>query len=294
MPTRAEFELKTVQANGLHFAYLDHGAGPLVLALHGFPDFPRTFRYQIHALTQAGFRVVAPYMRGYFPTEAPSNGPYESAVLVQDALALIDTLATQPVILLGHDWGAVAAYGAAILAPHKVAKLITLAVPHGGALRTALLSNPAQQRRSWYIFFFQMPFAEAAVAHADFIFLEQLWRDWSPGWSYSADELAAVKAVFRKPGVLHAALSYYRDTFNPARHHPILADIRARQGEPVGVPALYIHGAQDGCIGVEMTDGMERAFTASLDKRIIADAGHFVHQEKPEEVNRLLLEFIKQ
>jgi pimeloyl-ACP methyl ester carboxylesterase len=232
-------------------------------------------------------------MRGYFPTEAPPNGPYESAVLVQDTLALIDTLATQPVILLGHDWGAVAAYGAAILAPHKVAKLIALAVPHGGALRTAFLSNPAQQRLSWYIFFFQMPFAEAAVAHADFIFLEQLWRDWSPAWSYSADELAAVKATFRKPGVLRAALSYYRDTLNPARHHPTLADTRARQGEPVGVPTLYIHGAQDGCIGVEMTDGMERAFTASLNKRIIADAGHFVHQEKPEEVNRLLLEFIK-
>jgi pimeloyl-ACP methyl ester carboxylesterase len=129
-----EFKLGNAHANGLRFAWIEIGSGPVVLALHGFPDLPRTFRYQMQALAQAGYRVIAPYMRGYFPTEVPPNGPYESAALVLDTLALIDALSEQPVILIGHDWGAEAAYRAAIIAPEKISKLVTLAVPYGQAL----------------------------------------------------------------------------------------------------------------------------------------------------------------
>src|SRR5687768_5569600 len=131
MQPPADFKMVKAQANGLSCSWIEMGSGPLVLALHGFPDLPRTFRYQMSALAQAGYRVVAPYMRGYFPTEAPPDGPYESAALVQDTLALIDLLSDRPVVLIGHDWGAEAAYSATLLAPEKISKLITLAVPYG-------------------------------------------------------------------------------------------------------------------------------------------------------------------
>ncbi|MCC7360318.1 MAG: alpha/beta fold hydrolase [Anaerolineales bacterium] len=201
-----------------------------MLALHGFPDLPHTFHDQMQALAQAGYRVVAPYMRGYFPTEAPPDVSYEAAALAQDVLALIDALADQPVILIGHDWGAAAAYRAAVLAPERIARLITIAVPYGEIWWNALLTNPAQQRRSWYMFFMQLPFAEAAIAHNDFAFLERLWQDWSPGWRYPPDALQAVKDTFRQPGVLTAALNYYRHSLNPPGDQSELQAIRERAG----------------------------------------------------------------
>jgi pimeloyl-ACP methyl ester carboxylesterase len=290
------FTTGTVQANGLNFGYLEMGQGPLALALHGFPDLPRTFRYQMVALAAAGYRVVAPYMRGYAPTEVPANGSYESAALAQDALALMDALSQQPgrvpVTVLGHDWGAAAAYGAASMAPERIAKLITMAVPHG--VTKALVTNPAQQRRSWYMFFFQMSFAETAVSYKDFAFIERLWEDWSPGWQVPSDEMAALKATLKQPGVLKAALNYYRHSLNPALQSPTLAAIRAHSGDPIQVPTLYIHGANDGCVGAELTQGIEADFAKGLQKHIIPGAGHFVHQEQPQAVNDLILSFLKQ
>lgn len=284
------FKTGTVQANGLNFSFIEMGEGPLVLALHGFPDLPRTFHHQMSRLSASGYHVVAPYMRGYFPTDAPADGRYESAALVQDVLTLIDALSPEPVILLGHDWGAQAAYGAAIMAPEKVSRLITIAVPPGAG--RFLITNPEQQRRSWYMFFFQLPYAETAVALNDYAFLDRLWQEWSPGWQCPAEEMAAIKATFQKPGVLKAALDYYRHTLNPANHGPELAYIREHMADPVNVPTLYIHGAKDGCIGLETTEGMEKVFTKKLEKRIIPDGGHFVHQEKPEAVNRLIMDFL--
>jgi pimeloyl-ACP methyl ester carboxylesterase len=168
-----------------------------------------------------------------------------------------------------------------------------MAVPYQGAFPTSFITNPAQQRRSWYIFFFQMPWAETAVAHDNFAFIERLWQEWSPGWHYPPETIAAVKETLRQPGVLTAALSYYRHSFNAAHHSPALAYIRARRGEAIDVPALYLHGREDGGIGAEVTEGMEASFSRGLKKYIIPGAGHFVHQEKPAEVNRLLLAFLE-
>jgi pimeloyl-ACP methyl ester carboxylesterase len=289
----AQFKTGIVNANGVRFATLEAGAGPLVLCLHGFPDHARSFRHQLPALATAGFRAVAPFMRGYAPTEAPADGRYQSAVLAQDIVELITALGYPSAHVIGHDWGAVAAYGAAILAPEKITKLITAAVPHGPAVINAFMSNYDQQRRSWYMFFFQHPLADAAVAHNDFEFIERLWQDWSPGWRYPADEMDALKATFRTPGVLQAALGYYRATLNPANQDPALGEVQAQIGmSPVMVPTLYLHGARDGCIGVELADGMEALFPSGFRTMVIPDAGHFVHEERPDDVNRLILEFL--
>ena len=285
----------TVRANGLTFHTLEEGEGPLVLCLHGFPDHARSFRHQLPALAAAGFRAVAPYMRGYAPTDVPADGPYQSAALARDVVGLLDALSpNEPAFVVGHDWGALAAYGAAILAPERIRRLATLAVPCGPQVMQAIATDYDQMRRSWYIFLFQLPTAELSVSNGDFAFLDRLWADWSPGWTLPAEEMAALKDTFRKPGVLEAALGYYRHTFNPAFQRPELADLQSRMlAAPVEVPALYVHGERDGCIGVELVEGMEAMFPNGLERLVVPDAGHFVHQETPAVVSRALVEFLR-
>ncbi|HYC01191.1 MAG TPA: alpha/beta hydrolase [Candidatus Limnocylindrales bacterium] len=285
-----------LQANGLRFAALEMGQGPLVLCLHGFPDTALTFKHQMPALAAAGYRVVAPYMRGYAPTEPAPDGNYQTASLGRDVLGLIDAL--QPgakAILFGHDWGALASYAAAVLGPDKIDRIVTAAVPYGQRLATAFVESYEQQKRSWYMFFFQGPLAETAVAMNDFRFIRRLWKDWSPTWDFTEADIAPVIETLGKPGVLEAALGYYRCLLNPALQDPALMSDQMRVGlEPIGVPAMYMHGADDHCMGLEMTEGMEASFTAGLTKVVLDGAGHFVQLEKPQQVTERILAFLRE
>ena len=283
----------TVDARGLTFHTLEAGEGPLVLCLHGFPDHARSFRHQLPALAAAGYRAVAPAMRGYAPTGPAPDGRYQTAALAEDAVALIEALGYDEAIIFGHDWGALAAYGAALAAPRRVRKLVTAAVPYGAQVMSAFMTSYDQQRRSWYMFFFQTPFADIAVPHDDFAFLERLWRDWSPGWRFPADEMAALKETFRTPGVASAALGYYRAMLDPSRQDPALAALQNRMmADPIDVPAMVLHGANDGCMGVELVEGMAAYFPRGLRVEIVSGTGHFLHQEDPDRVNALLLDFL--
>lgn len=284
---------RVVRASNLNFHVLEMGRGPLVLCLHGFPDTAHSFRHQMPVLADAGYRVVAPFMRGYAPTEAAPDGRYEAVALSEDALALIDALGASEAILFGHDWGAVAAYGAAAAAPKRVRRLITAAVPYGPQFFQALVTSYAQQKRSWYMYFFQSAIAEAAVSFNDFAFLEKLWADWSPGWKWAAEDMDALKRCFREAGTLSAALGYYRATLGPLFRGGAAPAAAPIASPPIEVPAMMLHGRDDGCIGVELLDGMEAHFPRGLRKEVIGGAGHFVHQEKPEIVNRLILDFLK-
>jgi pimeloyl-ACP methyl ester carboxylesterase len=276
------------------FRGLEAGEGPVALLLHGFPDHPRTFRHQLPALAAAGFRAVAPYMRGYGPGGPPADGRYDVAALAEDAVALLDALDAPHACIFGHDWGAMAAYFTALAAKNRVRRLATAAVPYGPALVRALQNDYAQQKRSWYMVFFQHALAERAVAANDFAFLDGLWRDWSPGYTLPVDEMAALKETFRRPGVLSAALGYYRATMAPAFDDPAQAEaMSAGLALPLDVPGLMIHGADDGCMGVDLLAGMGDYFPRGLRTEVIRDAGHFVHQERAEVVNRLLVEFFR-
>jgi pimeloyl-ACP methyl ester carboxylesterase len=284
----------TVRARGLTFATLEEGEGPLVLCLHGFPDHLRSFRHQLPALAAAGYRAVAPAMRGYAPTGPAPDGRYQSAALAEDAVALIEALGYDDAVIFGHDWGAVAAYGAALAAPHRIRKLVTAAVPYGPQVTAAFMTSYDQQHRSWYMFFFQTPFADAALPHDDFAFIERLWRDWSPGWRYPADEMAALKDTFRQPGVVDAALGYYRAMLNPTLQDPTLATLQGRMMlEPIEVPAMVLHGANDGCMGAELVGGMDAFFPRGLRVEVVPGTGHFLHQEDPTRVNALILDFLR-
>ena len=290
----AHFEERVVRASKLNFTVLEMGEGPLMLCLHGFPDTAYSFRNQLPVLADAGYHAVAPFMRGYAPTEPAPDGRYDSAVLSEDALALIGALGYKEAIIFGHDWGAVAAYGAAAQAPKIVQKLITAAVPYGTSFFQALVTNYAQQRRSWYMFFFQTALAEAAVSLNDFAFLDKMWADWSPGWKWTPEEMEALKRCFRTKGTLEAALGYYRATLGPALKLPAQPSALATaMAAPIEVPTLMFHGRDDGCIGAELLVGMEALFQRGLKIEVVPRAGHFVHQEKPELVNRLMLQFLK-
>lgn len=284
-----------LEANGIRFTALSQGEGQLLLCLHGFPDDARTFRHQMPAFAAAGYRVVAPFMRGYAPTSPSPTGTYQTAALAHDAVALIDALSPgRPAVVFGHDWGAMTAYGAAVFAPEKVEKLVTAAVPYGPRVGMAFATDYAQQKRSWYMFFFQTMLAEMAVAHDGLRFIRNLWHDWSPTWDFTEEDIAPVLETLSRPGSLEAALGYYRCMFQPALQDPALMGDQMRVGmESVLVPTLYLHGADDGCIGADLMEGMEASFPLGLTKAVVEGAGHFMHCEKPEVVTRRILEFLQ-
>jgi pimeloyl-ACP methyl ester carboxylesterase len=276
----------TVDVGGATLACLVAGDGPLVICAHGFPDCARSFRGQVPALVAAGFRVVSPYLRGYSPSTVARDGRYDAAALGSDLVALARHFAPgTPARLVGHDWGAVAAYAAVALAPGAFSHLATVAVPH---LRVAgaRFATAAQLRRSWYMGFFQLPrLAERRLAADDFAFVERLWRDWSPSFRPPGDELAAVKDSMR--GREREVLAYYRAMFSRAT--PSTARLLRRRTR---VSSIYVHGIDDGCIGLALADGVERAYAGPIAVHRLA-GGHFVHQEAVEQFNDILVEFLK-
>ncbi len=176
-----------VQANGVDVHYLEAGSGPLALLLHGFPDSAHTWRHLLPALADAGYHAVAPWLRGYAPTSVPADGRYQVGVLAQDVCALHDALGDgSPAVLIGHDWGALAGYTAAGSQPERWSSFTALAVPPLGSLLAGFTSY-TQLRRSWYMFFFQSPLADGAVAADDLAFIDRLWADWSPGFDAAAE-----------------------------------------------------------------------------------------------------------
>lgn len=283
----------TINAGGNDILYLEKGSGPLLLCLHGFPDHAWSFEAQLNFFADQGYHVVAPFMRGYGPPLTEENPTFTAFDTGKDALALISALGYDKAILIGHDWGASAAYAAAFMAPEKIEKLITVAVPYGRQFITSLMQDPDQQRRSWYMFFFLAPLAEAAVSHNNFAFIDRLWSDWSPSWKTDIQYLNRLKETLAAPDVLSSALSYYRDTFNPKNSPRKPQDDRAGYGKlPIKVPTLYIHGQQDGCIGPELGSGMDALFPKGFKSLLMPDAGHFLHLEKPDFFNQSVSNFL--
>lgn len=294
---KAQTIIKTshIIANDYNFTYLEAGTGQLVMLLHGFPDNPHSFQSQIMALANAGYHAVAPYKRGFTPGDTVVNPVQHSALYTQDVIALIDAFKAKDAILIGHDWGAGAAYGVAQAAPEKVKAIVTMAIPLSPAFFSSYITNPAQMKRSWYLFFFQSPYAADAFKNNDYAFIDVLWKDWCPDWKDYGEHLKSVKETFRKTGSAEAAVNYYRQSFgNYTLTDPTLLKIQnSFSGKPFNVPTLYLHGQNDGCIGVENVEGMEYLFTGKFEKQIIPGAGHFIQMEKPEMVNQYILSFIK-
>ena len=275
----------------LRFSALALGSGPIVLCLHGFPDNARSYRLQLPALAQAGYRAISVTLRGYETGSIPADGDYSLPTLAGDVLAIIDQLGEQKVHLVGHDWGAAIAYTAGGIAPDRFHCLTTMAVPHPQRFLTALVSRPRQLALSWYMLFFQLRgLADHIVSRNDYQFIRMLWHRWSPQWEPPEQELCGVIDNLRQPGVTRAALGYYRAALSP-RNLPLTATARQAATTAIPVPTLALTGERDGCIdsGVFRDIMQAKDFPAGLELHRIPDAGHFLHQEQPHAVNERLL-----
>ena len=278
----------------LEFSALSAGQGPVVICLHGFPDTSRSFRHQLEALSKAGYRVISPSLRGYEPSSQPLDADYALVRMAEDLIAWIDSLGSEPVHLVGHDWGAIIAYTAGALAPDRFHAIATLAAPHPGRMQSEGFPKiPSQLRKSWYMFFFQLRgIADIAVEARDWSLIDKLWRDWSPGWEAPQDEMRHLKNTLSKPGVKRAALGYYRAM--AGRSTTGTKKTLELFRTPILVPTLALTGAQDGCIDTRLFDiaMKDEDFPGGFEVIRLPDAGHFLHQEKPAELNAILIDWL--
>jgi pimeloyl-ACP methyl ester carboxylesterase len=283
-------EINTVKAGGLEFACLSQGAqdGPLALCLHGFPDSAYTWRHLMPELAERGYHAVAPFMRGYAPTEVPADGAYQTGALAADAIALHEALGGDAdAVLIGHDWGAAATYGAAAHAPGRWRRIVAMSVPPVAALLSGFFAYE-QLKRSFYVFLFQTPLAETALNE---VFVAGLWRDWSP--DYRAEEdVAHVMEALSSPERRLAAIGYYRAMLDGTLHQDAYASYQESAGRVGERPVLYLHGARDGCLGADVFGDPLPHLPAGSRAETVEGAGHFLQLERPETVNRLILDWL--
>ena len=280
----------------LRFSTLAMGEGPLVLCLHGFPDNAGSFRHQLPALAEAGFRAVSVTLRGYEPSSVPKDGDYSSDALAQDVIAWLDDLNVDRAHLVGHDWGAAIAYTIGGESPERFLSLTTMAVPHSGRFLAEAMLHPKQLLLSWYMVFFQLRgIADYVVERNDYRFIERLWRSWSPGWDFPKEIIEDVISTLRAPGVKESALGYYRASLAPSAL-PLTPEKRLAARYKIEVPTLALTGEKDGCIdsGVFQKLMYSEDFPNGLDVQCVPGVGHFLHQENPEKINALLLNFLQQ
>ncbi|HET9118976.1 MAG TPA: alpha/beta hydrolase [Solirubrobacterales bacterium] len=287
-----ELRSREVSANGVEFAVLEAGSGPLALCLHGFPDSAHTWRHLLPVLAESGFHAVAPFMRGFAPTAVPGDGCFSLGALIADANALHDVLgADAEAVLIGSDWGAEAAYGAAAYAPERWRRLVTLAIPPL-SMDAELFTDFDQLRRFFYMFLFTQPVAEMVVSADEMAFIDRLWAEWSPG-HHSEENLAIAKDCIREPDHLAAALGYYRAALGaPAESCAKFAAEQSVLAEAPSQPTLYLHGDRDGCIGVDLVRDAEAALSPGSRFSVVEEAGHFLQLERPELVNAEILDWI--
>jgi pimeloyl-ACP methyl ester carboxylesterase len=280
-----------IRANGLRFAYIERGPahGPLALCLHGFPDHAPTWRHLQPALAEAGFRSVAVWMRGYAPSEVPDDRATDPATLTADVNALHRALGgTRDAVLIGHDWGGIIGARAAAAAPERWRAAVTMAVPVEAVMRPSHL-DLGQVRRSWYTLQVQLPRAEARFLRDDAALIERLWREWSPGHEPDPDDLRVIKRTLAEPGVMRAALSYYRGFARAV----LTGEAASRRVALPPQPHLALHGSDDGCIDPRMVEAGAPLLPHSRSRvEIVSGVGHFLHLEDPARVNAAILEHV--
>src|SRR5579872_2956633 len=267
------------EANGTRLHYVAAGAGPLVLLLHGFPEFWYSWRFQLPALARR-FRVVAPDLRGYNLSDKPASG-YDIATLSADVRGLIEALGERQADVVGHDWGGALAWVTAIRAPDVVRRLVVLNAPHPAAMRREL-RNPRQAWRSAYMGFFQMRgLAERAMERDDYAMVRRTLRAADHGRAWLTDEdIARYVAAITRPGALAAALEYYRQL---PRDWNALSPLRV-----ITAPTLVLWGELDPYLDVGLLDGLDR-WVRELTVRRFPTAGHWLNQQEPERVNAALV-----
>ncbi len=263
-----------VEANGLRFACLVEGEGPLVLLLHGFPDTAHSWDAVRPAIAARGYRAVSPFMRGYDPTGIPEKDA-DQETLAHDAIELVLALGANEAIVIAHDWGATAAYGAAALAPERVKKLVTIAIPHPASIAP----SPGRAWAFRHFMAYKIPGAAGRFAKNDFAALVELYKRWSPAWSPPPEEFAHVRACFANRASLEAAFGYYR---------ALVPWVPKSMKHPIEVPTVSFAGTDDPIMSPGDFRNAERWFARGYTVETLP-GGHFLHREHPDLFRERLL-----
>lgn len=259
--------------------------GPVALLLHGFPEFWYGWYKEIEPLAEAGFRVIVPDQRGYNLSSKPRGvASYALRELVSDVIAIADQLGQKTILLAGHDWGGAVAWSTAVLHPERIAKLAILNVPHPSVMRRFLRTQPRQMMRSWFIFFFQIPWLPEIFLPAFDYYAGRraLLRSSRPG-TFSTDDLAQYRAAWSQPGALTAMINWYRAA---VRYRTHFADRTVR------VPTRILWGERDNFLILEMARESLR-YCTHAEFFPFPDATHWLGHEEPAQVSELLIEFFQ-
>lgn len=281
----------------LDLAWEEGGAGPVTAVLvHGWPDDPRAWDGVAERLRAAGVRTAAPYVRGFGPTrfrDAAAMRGGQISALVQDLLDFLDALGAERVLLVGHDWGARAAYGVAALAPQRLLGLVACSVGYG-------TNAPGQQlgfdqaRAYWYHWYFALERGRQALERDRRDFVRRIWSLWAPSWRFTDTEFDASAPSFDNPDWIDVTIHSYRHRWGLAPGDPRHDDLERRLAEPlpVRVPTVILHGAEDGATLPETSAGKDGLFTAGYRREVLAGVGHFVPREAPDAVAAAALELL--
>lgn len=270
-----------IEANSLRFGYLEKGTGPLVLLLHGFPETACSWKAVQDQLADKGYRTVAVFMRGYAPTSLATE--YSVRSLGKDIIALIEALGEEKAIIVGHDWGAIAAYEAAFIAPEMVSNLVAISIPHPRGTEPSL----ELLRAAPHFLYYQLPTAERLIWSDEFCHIRRIFKTWSPGFDMPEAEFTDIRKTMEVPGVINATLGYYHALFTNAE-----ANAELTASDNINVPTLIISGNMDGTVPMDGFMAAEAAFTDRYAIEIITGVGHFPQIEMPEQVTDLILDFV--
>jgi pimeloyl-ACP methyl ester carboxylesterase len=281
-----ELAHREAAVNGVRLHYVEAGDGPPVVLLHGFPQFWHTWRHQVPALAAAGFRALAPDQRGYnLSDKPPAIDDYRVENLAADVAGLIRHTGHARAAVVGHDWGGAVAWAVAIRHPELVERLVILNSPHPAAFAREL-RTAAQLARSWYVFFFQLPWLpEWTIRRGNFAGLERvLRRDPVRPETFTDEDIRLYKEALARPGALTAALNWYRALGRRAN--------RPTGPRLVRAPTLLIWGERDRYLGRRLSEGLE-PWVPDLRVERMPDASHWVPEEWPERVNGLMIDFLR-
>jgi pimeloyl-ACP methyl ester carboxylesterase len=279
-----------VQLGDLRMHYVERGAGPLVVLLHGFPEMWWSWRHVIPKIADAGFRVIVPDLRGYGETD--KHGPYDLDTVTHDVCRLIESIGEGPrAHIVGHDWGGALAWHLAATRSSHCTSLAVLNCPHPAALNEVALTSFSQFKRSWYILLFQIPgLPELLMTKNDAAEIVRTMRGNAiDKTNFTAEELRPLRDAIQKPGAATAMLGWYRAA---------MAGVVKRRGKPLPYPmirnrSMLIWGLEDRALGFEDLVPPTRKYVEALRVEPIPNCGHFVQSEQPERVSALLLDFLK-
>jgi pimeloyl-ACP methyl ester carboxylesterase len=272
-----------IETNGvaLHVVTAGPDDGPAVLLLHGFPEFWYGWRMQIPFLAARGFRVIAPDLRGYNLSDKPEGiAAYRIDHLAADAIGLLDALGIERAFLVGHDWGAVIAWWTAQNYPERITKLAVLKGPHGSAYRRYLSGHPIQWLKSWYIFFFQLPWLPEIAMRA---WGSSSLRRTSRPDAFTGEDLARYAEAMRQPGAMRCMIHYYRASVR-------LKPERRAFNKRIAAPTLLIWGRRDAFLHPDLAPASLH-YCENGRLEMIDEATHWVQHEEPDRVNALLADF---